>query len=150
MSESIETQDKGALVVLTSDIVSAYVANHVVPQNELAALIASVHGALRQTNAAPVQVEEKPEPKKPAVSIKKSVTDDEITCLECGKGFKSLKRHLATHHSVTPEEYKAEWSLPSDYPMVAPSYAEKRSSLAKEMGLGQKARGRAGQRSKAA
>ncbi|TLX17004.1 MucR family transcriptional regulator [Rhizobium sp. MHM7A] len=145
MSETIETQDKGGLVVLTSDIVSAYVTNHVVPQSELAELIASVHGALLRTTDSPVKVEEKVEPRKPAVSIKKSVTNEEITCLECGKAFKSLKRHLATHHSVTPEEYKAEWSLPSDYPMVAPSYAEKRSALARESGLGQTRR-RASQR----
>lgn len=145
MSESTETQDKGGLVVLTTDIVSAYVTNHVVPSGELHELIMSVHKALLQTTVAPAKVEEKAELKKPAVSIKKSVTNDEITCLECGKAFKSLKRHLATHHAVTPEEYRAEWSLPSDYPMVAPSYAEKRSVLARESGLGQ-IRGQSGKR----
>jgi predicted transcriptional regulator len=145
MSETTETQNKSGLVVLTTEIVSSYVTNHVVPQGELADLIASVHGALLKTTDGSTKTEEKPEPKKPAVSIRKSVTNDEITCLECGKGFKSLKRHLTTHHGVSPEEYKAEWSLQSDYPMVAPSYAEKRSALAKESGLGQ-ARRQANQR----
>lgn len=140
MSEAAENNDKGGLVVMTTDIVSAYVSNHVVPQNELSELIASVHSALLKTTGNQNKAEEVAEQKKPAVPIRKSVTNDNITCLECGKAFKSLKRHLTTHHGVTPDEYKAEWALPSDYPMVAPSYAEKRSALAKESGLGQNRR----------
>jgi len=78
------------------------------------------------------------EKQKPAVSVRKSVQDEQITCLECGGNFKSLKRHLMTHHNLAPEEYREKWDLPADYPMVAPAYAEARSRLAKEMGLGQR------------
>lgn len=125
------------LVELTADIVAAYVSNHVVPVGELANLISDVHSALSNTSApsAPVAVVEK---QKPAVSVRKSVQDDQITCLECGGSFKSLKRHLMTHHSLSPEEYREKWELAADYPMVAPAYAEARSRLAKEMGLGQR------------
>ncbi|WP_331375412.1 exopolysaccharide biosynthesis transcriptional regulator MucR [Sinorhizobium chiapasense] len=124
-------------VELAAEIVAAYVSNHVVPVAELPTLIADVHSALNNTTApAPVVVPvEKP---KPAVSVRKSVQDDQITCLECGGTFKSLKRHLMTHHSLSPEEYREKWDLPADYPMVAPAYAEARSRLAKEMGLGQR------------
>ena len=125
------------LVELTAEIVAAYVSNHVVPVAELATLIGDVHAALNNTNSpAPVPVAvEKP---KPAVSVRKSVQDDQITCLECGGTFKSLKRHLMTHHTLSPEDYREKWDLPADYPMVAPAYAEARSRLAKEMGLGQR------------
>ncbi len=125
------------LVELTADIVAAYVSNHVVPVGELSNLISDVHSALSNTSApsAPVAVVEK---QKPAVSVRKSVQDDQITCLECGGSFKSLKRHLMTHHSLSPEEYREKWEVPADYPMVAPAYAEARSRLAKEMGLGQR------------
>ncbi len=125
------------LVELTADIVAAYVSNYVVPVGELSNLISDVHSALSNTSApsAPVAVVEK---QKPAVSVRKSVQDDQITCLECGGSFKSLKRHLMTHHSLSPEEYREKWELPADYPMVAPAYAEARSRLAKEMGLGQR------------
>ncbi len=125
------------LVELTADIVAAYVSNHVVPVGELSNLISDVHSALSSTSvpSAPVAVVEK---QKPAVSVRKSVQDDQITCLECGGSFKSLKRHLMTHHSLSPEEYREKWELPADYPMVAPAYAEARSRLAKEMGLGQR------------
>ena len=122
---------------LTSEIVAAYVGNHVVPMAELKGLIADVHSALSATSsfvAAEVVVEKQ----KPAVSIRKSIQEDQLTCLECGNSFKSLKRHLMTHHSVTPEEYRQKWDLADDYPMVAPAYAEARSRLAKEMGLGQR------------
>ena len=124
-------------VELTADIVAAYVSNHVVPVGELSNLISDVHSALSSTSvpSAPVAVVEK---QKPAVSVRKSVQDDQITCLECGGSFKSLKRHLMTHHSLSPEEYREKWELPADYPMVAPAYAEARSRLAKEMGLGQR------------
>ena len=125
------------LVELTADIVAAYVSNHVVPVGELSNLISDVHSALSSTSvpSASVAVVEK---QKPAVSVRKSVQDDQITCLECGGSFKSLKRHLMTHHSLSPEEYREKWELPADYPMVAPAYAEARSRLAKEMGLGQR------------
>lgn len=108
-----------------------------VPVAELPTLIADVHSALNNT-AAPAPVVIPIEKPKPAVSVRKSVQDDQITCLECGGTFKSLKRHLMTHHNLSPEEYREKWDLPTDYPMVAPAYAEARSRLAKEMGLGQR------------
>jgi predicted transcriptional regulator len=125
------------LVELTADIVAAYVSNHVVPVGDLSGLIADVHSALSSTSSpAPVAVAvEKP---KPPVPIKKSIEDDYLICLEDGMKFKSLKRHLMTHYNMTPEEYREKWGLPADYPMVAPAYAEARSRLAKEMGLGQR------------
>lgn len=137
MAENTVGASNELLVELTAEIVAAYVSNHVVPVAELPTLIADVHSALNNTTApAPVVVPvEKP---KPAVSVRKSVQDDQITCLECGGTFKSLKRHLMTHHNLSPEEYREKWDLPADYPMVAPAYAEARSRLAKEMGLGQR------------
>lgn len=137
MSDSAHGSGHDLLVELTADIVAAYVSNHVVPVSDLSNLIADVHAALSNTTApAPAAVVvEKP---KPAVSVRKSVQDDQIICLECGGAFKSLKRHLMTHHNLSPEEYREKWDLPVDYPMVAPAYAEARSRLAKEMGLGQR------------
>lgn len=137
MTETSLGTSNELLVELTAEIVAAYVSNHVVPVAELPTLIADVHSALNNTTApAPVVVPvEKP---KPAVSVRKSVQDYQITCLECGGTFKSLKRHLMTHHNLSPEEYRDKWDLPADYPMVAPAYAEARSRLAKEMGLGQR------------
>lgn len=123
------------LIELTVDIVSAYVSNNAVPRAELANLINSVHQTLSGTGRAPEPVAA---PLSPAVPIKKSVQNDHIVCLEDGKEFKSLKRHLSTHHGMTPEEYRQKWGLPADYPMVAPSYAAARSELAKSMGLGRK------------
>jgi predicted transcriptional regulator len=125
------------LVELTADIVAAYVSNHVVPVGDLANLISDVHSALSNTST-PQPALAVVEKQKPAVSVRKSVQDEQITCLECGGNFKSLKRHLMTHHSLSPEEYREKWDLPVDYPMVAPAYAEARSRLAKEMGLGQR------------
>jgi len=127
------------LIDLAADIVSAYVSNNTVPAAELAGLIAEVYAALQRTStgAAP---EPAPEPAKPAVPLKKSVTPDYIVCLEDGKKFKSLKRHLRTQYNMTPEEYREKWGLPADYPMVAPNYAQARSDLAKKMGLGQQRR----------
>jgi len=120
---------------LTADVVAAFVGNNSVPATELPDLIAKVHGALlRLTSPTPVVVEEV---LKPAIPVKKSVTPEYIVCLEDGLKFKSLKRHLRTKYNMTPEEYRAKWGLPNDYPMVAPSYAEARSNLAKKMGLGQ-------------
>jgi len=135
------SENNEALVDLVAAIVSAFVAHNSVPTSELPALIASTHGALvnlGKVSAAPV--EERPVP---AVSIRKSISADYLICLEDGNKFKSLKRHLRTQYNMSPEEYRTKWGLPADYPMVAPSYAEARSKLAKSMGLGQ-------QRSKAA
>jgi len=126
------------LIELTADIVAAYVGNNPLQMAELPGLISQVHSALSGISTG--AVEEPAEPLKPAVSVRKSVTPDYIICLEDGKKFKSLKRHLRTHYDLTPEQYREKWGLPADYPMVAPSYAEARSKLAKEMGLGQKRR----------
>jgi len=125
-------------IELTADVVSAYVSNNTVAASELPALISDVFNALRTTSEASNEPE--PEPLKPAVSIKKSITPDYIICLEDGKKFKSLKRHLRTHYDLTPEDYREKWGLAADYPMVAPNYAAARSELAKKMGLGQQRR----------
>ena len=132
---SLDT-DIDDLLVLTTDIVSSYVSNNVVPAADLPRLIQTVHGSLTGLGIKAEEV--KTEAPEPAVPIKKSIKPDMITCLECGKGFKSLRRHLNTHHDQSPDEYRARWSLPADYPMVAPQYSEARSSLAKRMGLGQR------------
>lgn len=127
------------LIELTADVVAAYVSNNPVPAGELPNLIADVHAALGRVGGVAEQAPvEKP---KPAVNPKKSITDDYIVCLEDGKKFKSLKRHLMTHYNLTPEQYREKWGLDPSYPMVAPNYAAARSQLAKEMGLGRK-RGR--------
>ena len=126
------------LIDLAADIVSAYVSNNTVPVADLPALIADVHRALSNTTQG--MNEPAPEPLKPAVNPKKSVFPDFIVCLEDGKKFKSLKRHLRTHYDLTPGEYRQKWGLPADYPMVAPNYAAARSALAKKMGLGQQRR----------
>jgi len=126
------------LIDLAADIVSAYVSNNTVPAADLPALIADVHKALSNTTMGVSQPE--PEPLKPAVNPKKSVFPDFIVCLEDGKKFKSLKRHLRTHYDLSPEEYREKWGLAPDYPMVAPNYAAARSALAKKMGLGQQRR----------
>ena len=129
-------------IALTTEIVSAYVSNNPVPASDIPALIAQVHGALsRVSNGAADGASDAP---KPAVSLKRSVTPEYIVCLEDGKKFKSLKRHLRTQYNMTPEQYREKWSLPADYPMVAPSYAAARSELAKQMGLGQQRRRRGG------
>jgi len=128
-------------VELAADIVSAYVSNNSVSTTDLPVLISNVHSALLQVvgGAADGSPAEAP---KPAISVKKSVTPDYIICLEDGKRFKSLKRHLQTKYSMTPAQYREKWNLPPDYPMVAPNYAAARSNLAKEMGLGQQRRNR--------
>lgn len=135
MAVSMET-NQIELVELTADLVSAYVSNNPVPVADLPGLVAQVHASLKSLQAGSPQQE--PEKLTPAVSIRKSVTPDYIVCLEDGKKFKSLKRHLSTHHGMTPDEYRAKWNLPADYPMVAPAYAAARSQLAKNMGLGRK------------
>ena len=123
------------LLEMTADIVSAYVGNNTVAAETLPSLIASIHAALLGVTAGPVEPE--PEPKEPAVPIRKSINPDFLICLEDGRKFKSLKRHLRTKYDMSPEEYRAKWNLPKDYPMVAPNYAKARSELAKQMGLGQ-------------
>jgi predicted transcriptional regulator len=124
------------LIELTADVVSAYVSNNPVPVADLPSLIDQVYAALdSRLNGT---TEKPSEVLKPAVPIKKSVAQDYIICLEDGKKFKSLKRHLTTHFGLTPDEYRTKWGLPADYPMVAPSYAAARSALAKSMGLGRK------------
>ena len=135
MNETLENTRDDLLAELTAEVVAAYVSNNVVQTGDLPGLIANVHSALGSTTAADAAPAEKP---KPAVPIKKSVQHEYIICLEDGMKFKSLKRHLMTYHGLTPEEYREKWGLPADYPMVAPAYAEARSRLAKEMGLGQK------------
>lgn len=135
-----DTPDTVNLIDLTADIVSAYVGNNSIASAELPNLIQQIYGALQKTTA--VVQEPEPEPLKPAVPIKKSITPDFIICLEDGKQFKSLKRHLRSQYDMTPEEYREKWGLAPDYPMVAPNYAASRSELAKKMGLGNKSKGR--------
>jgi predicted transcriptional regulator len=127
-------------IELAAEIVSAYVSNNSVPASDLPSLLSDVHSALvRVSTGAVVAV---PEAAKPAVPPKKSITNDYIVCLEDGRKFKSLKRHLRTQYNMSPEEYREKWGLPPDYPMVAPAYAKARSALAKQMGLGQQRRRR--------
>src|SRR4051812_33252230 len=130
-----ETTEPNALAELTAEIVAAYVSNNRVALSEIAGVISSVHSSLAGLGE-PVAMPVKDEPLVPAVPIKKSVTPDYIVCLEDGKHFKSMKRHLATKYEMTPEDYRRKWSLPSDYPMVAAGYSEKRSALALSLGLG--------------
>jgi predicted transcriptional regulator len=128
-------------VELAAEIVSAYVSNNSVPAGELGSLLGDIHAALLRVAggiATPAPVEAA----KPAVAPKKSITNDYIVCLEDGRKFKSLKRHLRTQYNMSPEQYREKWNLPADYPMVAPAYAKARSALAKQMGLGQQRRRR--------
>ena len=126
------------LMEMAAEIVSAYVRNNSVPAGELPQLLQSVHSSLGSIVNGP-KPEPVKEPQQPKVPVKKSVTDDFIVCLEDGKRFKSLKRHLHSEHGLSPQDYRAKWALPKDYPMVAPAYANARSSLAKTLGLGRKA-----------
>ncbi len=125
---------------LTASIVSAYLSNNPTPASEIPTLISQIHAALLRVSGG--RIETPLEPAKPAVSVKKSMTPDYLVCLEDGKRFKSLKRHLRTQYNMTPEQYRDKWGLPADYPMVAPNYAVARSQLAKKMGLGQQQRRR--------
>ncbi len=133
-----ESQTSPNFVELAADIVSAYVSNNSVPSADLPMLLNTIYTALTQT--AQGQSHEPQAELVPAVSVKKSVTPDYLICLDDGKKFKSLKRHLRTTYDMTPDQYRAKWGLPSDYPMVAPNYAKARSELAKTMGLGQQRR----------
>ena len=120
--------------ILTADIVSAHISRNNISVDQLPALIRDVHQALATVGQAPAESIKA----EPAVDVKKSVFPDHIVCLECGASMKMLKRHLATDHGMTPEEYRAKWGLPATYPMVAPEYAATRSQLAKDSGLGRK------------
>ena len=133
--ETMPMDDKTQLLEMTADIVSAYVGNNSVAANDLPGLISNIHAALSQVSTGVVEAE--PEPKEPAVPVRKSISPDFLICLEDGRKFKSLKRHLRTKYDMSPEDYRAKWNLPKDYPMVAPNYAKARSDLAKQMGLGQ-------------
>ena len=137
-----ETSAENTYIELTANIVSAYVSNNSVPSAEIPNLISQVHSALKRVSGG--QMAAAAEPAKPAVPVKRSITSDYIVCLEDGKKFKSLKRHLRTQYKMTPEQYREKWALAPDYPMVAPNYAAARSQLAKQMGLGQQRRRRRG------
>ncbi|WP_239804723.1 MucR family transcriptional regulator [Croceicoccus hydrothermalis] len=133
--EQSDLDMKETLITLTSDIVAAHVSNNAVDVSDVPTLITAVHAALAGLDGEVTQDEAPPEP---AVSVRASVKPDYIVCLEDGKKLKMLKRHLMTHYNMTPDEYRARWNLPADYPMVAPNYAEKRRELAKKIGLGRK------------
>jgi predicted transcriptional regulator len=135
MADIDDTED--TLLALTADIVAAHVSNNSVAVNDLPTLIQNVHQALTGISPGRGRAAEKPEPK---VSIRSSVKPDSIACIECGKKQKMLKRHLMTNHEMTPADYRQKWGLSSDYPMVAPNYAEQRRKLAKSIGLGTKRR----------
>jgi predicted transcriptional regulator len=133
--------DKSELIAMTADIVSAYLGANEVAAPELPSLIHAVHGAL--TGLTGAAAPEPEAPKEPAVPIRRSINPDYLVCLEDGLKFKSLKRHLRSQYNMSPEDYRAKWGLPKDYPMVAPNYAKARSDLAKQMGLGLGGRGSA-------
>lgn len=133
MTDSAKTDD--VLITLTADIVAAHVSNNSVAVSDLPMLIQNIHGALSGLGQAVPAEQVKQEP---AVSVRSSVKPDFIVCLEDGKKIKMLKRHLMTHYQLTPEQYRAKWNLPADYPMVAPNYAAQRRTLAKKIGLGTK------------
>ena len=130
-----QTNANELLITLTADIVAAHVSNNSVSVGDVSNLIANVHGALAGLSVA---TEPMPEPLQPAVSIRSSVKPDYIVCLEDGKKLKMLKRHLMTHYQMTPDDYRAKWGLPADYPMTAPNYAAQRKELAHKIGLGRK------------
>lgn len=139
-ASTTNTEHETAMVTAVAQIVSAFVAKTNVTQAELPTLISSVHRSLTSLSAP---ASKQPEaPKAPAVSVKKSITPEFLVCLEDGKKFKSLKRHLRSQYGLTPEQYREKWKLPADYPMVAPSYAKHRSELAKNMGLGNQKKAR--------
>lgn len=140
MAEIDGVTDTTELLQLTSEIVSSHVSHNPVAQSDLPSLIKSVYETLQELSSE--EPEEPVQELKPAVPIKKSVTDDYIICLEDGKKLKMLKRHLKSAYGMTPEEYRSKWGLAADYPMVAPSYAAKRQELAKKIGLGRNRAGR--------
>lgn len=129
-----QDEDRTDLTRLTGRIVSAYVANNALSSADLPKMVADVHAALAGLGMSPAV----PEQREPAVPIRRSVQLDAITCLECGKKFRTIKRHLMSNHQLTPEQYRERWGLARDYPIVAPAYSEVRSGLAKNAGLGRK------------
>jgi predicted transcriptional regulator len=143
--DDIAAERQESLITHTTDIVVSYVANNSLGADEMSSLIQNVFGTLSGLGQQGAAIEERPVP---AVSIRSSVKKDYIVCLEDGKKMKMLKRHLMTDHGLTPDEYRARWGLPSDYPMVAPDYADKRRDLAKKIGLGRKPGQRRGRRKK--
>ena len=138
MSDRKQIFEEGDALVLeyTTDLVCAFLNKNPIPSSELQSVIENVHATLSGLENKTRRVA--PGAQKPPVPIKKSVERDHLICLEDGKRFKSLKRHLKSRYGMTPEQYRAKWGLPVDYPMVAPGYAEKRSKLAKKMGLGRR------------
>jgi predicted transcriptional regulator len=148
VDESAKTAQSSDLLRMAVDIVSAYVGNNPVPVSQVPEIISTIYGSLNALNGQPVTGSS--EPPKPAVSVRRSVTPEYIICLEDGKRLKMLKRHLRASYGMTPDEYRAKWGLPPDYPMVAPNYAEQRSAFAKKIGLGRKKGQKAPRRRKAA
>ena len=144
MSEEIQNEENNVpqhLAEITAEVVCAYVANNTLPASELPALVTDIHATLTGLVGSAGQAggDADREKQKPAVPIKKSITPEYLICLENGQKFKSLKKHLRASYDMSPEEYRMKWGLPADYPMVAPAYAERRSNLAKKLGLGRKA-----------
>jgi predicted transcriptional regulator len=138
MSQKTTTHSSGEILRMVADVVSQYLKKNPVSAAELPSIISAVHGALSgHTVAPPAPPEQRPEP---AVPIRRSITPEYLICLEDGKKLKMLKRHLATAYGMTPDDYRQRWNLPADYPMVAPQYAEQRSALAKQIGLGSRPR----------
>ncbi|WP_189990856.1 MucR family transcriptional regulator [Thalassobaculum fulvum] len=150
MSDEASRENAGSsdLLRMTTEVVAAYLGNNSVPSTQISEVISTVHDALKGLSEGGREPE--PEPLKPAVPIKKSVTPEYIVCLEDGKQLKMLKRHLRTTYDMTPEEYRAKWGLPANYPMVAPNYAKQRSEFAKKIGLGKVSAKPAGRRKKSA
>lgn len=150
MTEDTSRENTGSsdLLRMTTEVVAAYLGNNSVPAMQISEVISTVHDALKGLSDGSREPE--PEPLKPAVPIKKSVTPEYIICLEDGKQLKMLKRHLRTTYDMTPEEYRAKWGLPANYPMVAPNYAKQRSEFAKKIGLGKVSAKPAGRRKKSA
>lgn len=134
-SEEVNLETQAMIIQMTSDVVAAYVSNNPVQASDLPSVIERVHRTIHDLSSH--TREEAPKDVAPAVSVRKSITPDYLVCLEDGKRFKSLKRHLRSKYNLSPEEYREKWGLPADYPMVAPNYARQRSELAKKMGLGQ-------------
>lgn len=132
-------EELGSVLEMTTSIVSAFLSNNAVQAIHIPDIISNVHGALVELNAQKASVLPRREP---AVPISKSITNDYLICLEDGRKLKMLKRHLRSKYQLTPEEYRARWELPADYPMVAPNYAKRRSEFAKEIGLGRKRKAR--------
>ena len=135
MAEEVAKNDQGDVLRMAVDIVAAYVSNNTVPASQVPEVINTVYGSLTMLEGGGGSA---PEPAKPAISVRRSVTPEYIVCLEDGKKLKMLKRHLRAAYDMSPEEYRAKWGLPADYPMVAPNYAAQRSAFAKKIGLGRK------------